>query len=138
MRLEIEFDPEKNARNIRFRDISFDRAQEFDWDSDLVWSDTRQDYGEERFIAGVSEHLPPFQSFWGFVWGYKITPSRKYPQMVTIQEIKNAKAGEKPRKLYDRDRALSFRHPCRRQALARQVPRKWSGKDPQGTNGHIY
>ena len=51
MLMEIEFDPEKNARNVRDRGISFDQAQEFDWDSALVWSDTRQDYGEERFIA---------------------------------------------------------------------------------------
>ena len=51
MLMEIEFDPEKNARNIRDRGISFDQAPEFDWDSALVWSDTRQDYGEERFIA---------------------------------------------------------------------------------------
>ena len=51
MIMEIEFDPEKNARNVRDRGISFDQAQEFDWDSALVWSDTRQDYGEERFIA---------------------------------------------------------------------------------------
>lgn len=51
MLMEIELDPEKNARNVRDRGISFDQAQEFDWDSALVWSDTRQDYGEERFIA---------------------------------------------------------------------------------------
>jgi len=51
MRMEIEFDPEKNVRNVRERGISFDQVQKFDWDSALVWPDNRQDYGEERFIA---------------------------------------------------------------------------------------
>jgi uncharacterized DUF497 family protein len=49
--MEIEFDPEKNRRNIQERGIDFEQAQAFDWDTALVWPDTRQDYGEDRFIA---------------------------------------------------------------------------------------
>ena len=49
--MEIEFDPEKNERNIRERGISFEKARDFDWDGALVWRDTRRDYSEERFIA---------------------------------------------------------------------------------------
>ena len=49
--MKIEFDPEKNDRNIRERGISFEQARDFDWDGALVWRDTRRDYGEERFIA---------------------------------------------------------------------------------------
>ena len=53
-----------------------------------------------------SGHRAPLQTFRGYVWGYTTLPSRKYPQipqMLTIQEIKNAKPGAKPRKLYDRN-----------------------------------
>ncbi len=49
--MEIEFDPEKNDRNVRERGISFDQARDFEWDGALVWRDTRRDYSEERFIA---------------------------------------------------------------------------------------
>ena len=49
--MEIEFDPEKNDRNVRERGISFEQARDFDWDGALVWRDTRRDYNEERFIA---------------------------------------------------------------------------------------
>ena len=49
--MEIEFDPEKNDRNVRERGISFEQARDFEWDGALVWRDTRRDYSEERFIA---------------------------------------------------------------------------------------
>ena len=51
MPVEIEFDPEKNDRNVRERGISFEQARDFEWDGALVWRDTRRDYREERFIA---------------------------------------------------------------------------------------
>lgn len=40
-------------RTLRWRraDLDFGAAAEFDWDSALVLADTRQDYGEQRFIA---------------------------------------------------------------------------------------
>ena len=50
-RMEIEFDPEKSARNVELRGLPFDLVADFDFDSALVARDTREDYGEDRFIA---------------------------------------------------------------------------------------
>lgn len=49
--MEIEFDPEKNARNVELRGLPFDLVADFDFDSALVARDAREDYGEDRFIA---------------------------------------------------------------------------------------
>jgi uncharacterized DUF497 family protein len=47
----IDFDPVKNAKNIRERGLSFERAAEFDFLSATYLLDDRQDYGELRQIA---------------------------------------------------------------------------------------
>ena len=47
--MEVEFDPDKNERNIRERGLSFELAAEFDFESALIREDTRRDYGESRF-----------------------------------------------------------------------------------------
>ena len=47
--MEIEFDPQKNERNIAERGISFTLAAEFDLTSAAVQRSDR--YGEERFLA---------------------------------------------------------------------------------------
>ena len=44
----VEFDPEKSARNVAERGLSFDRVDEFDWPNVLVLEDKRRDYGELR------------------------------------------------------------------------------------------
>lgn len=49
--MPISFDPRKNERNIAARGISFELADEFEWDGALVVEDTRKDYGERRFQA---------------------------------------------------------------------------------------
>ena len=49
--MEITYDPAKNARNIRDRGLSFERAAELDFDDALVYVDKREDYGETRYIA---------------------------------------------------------------------------------------
>ncbi len=49
--MPISFDPGKNERNIAARGISFELADEFEWDGALVVEDTRKDYGERRFQA---------------------------------------------------------------------------------------
>lgn len=49
--MKIEFDPEKNARNIQLRGISFEDAARFEWESAVIIPDTRRDYGEPRFRA---------------------------------------------------------------------------------------
>jgi len=49
--MNVDFDPIKNERNIRERQPSFDRAAEVDFNSALVFPDTRKAYGETRYIA---------------------------------------------------------------------------------------
>ena len=49
--MEIEFDPEKSAKNERERGLPFDRAAELDWDRAIAFPDERRDYGEGRIIA---------------------------------------------------------------------------------------
>ena len=49
--LGAEFDPDKNVRNIRERDLSFERAAAFDFDTAAYLTDDRQDYGEYRIVA---------------------------------------------------------------------------------------
>ena len=49
--MEITYDPAKNARNIRERGLSFERAAEFDFETALFTIDNRREYGETRFHA---------------------------------------------------------------------------------------
>ena len=49
--MKIDFDPAKNAKNIRERGLSFERAAEFGFLSAIYLLDDRQDYGELRQIA---------------------------------------------------------------------------------------
>ena len=49
--MRITFDPEKNARNIRERGLSFERASEFEFESAVVREDERREYGEVRYVA---------------------------------------------------------------------------------------
>lgn len=49
--MEITFDPAKNARNIRSRGLSFERAAEFDFEGATFLVDDRREYGETRHVA---------------------------------------------------------------------------------------
>lgn len=49
--MRITFDPTKNERNIRERNLPFESAAEFDFESALVGADSRQEYGETRYVA---------------------------------------------------------------------------------------
>jgi len=49
--MKIEFDPNKSEKNGKERNLSFDRAVEFDWASALIIPDGRKDYFEERYVA---------------------------------------------------------------------------------------
>ncbi len=49
--MKIEFDETKNQRNIAERGISFNLAVKFDLATAKIWQDTRQDYGEIRYIS---------------------------------------------------------------------------------------
>jgi len=91
--MEIEFDPEKNARNIRDRGMSFDQAQEFEWDSALVWPDTRRDYGEDRFIAlgliGKRLHSLVFTIRGNAVRVFSLRKANRREELGYEQEIKS-------------------------------------------------
>lgn len=49
--MHIEFDPAKNERNILERGLSFEWAADFDFDTAVVWPDTRKPYPEVRYVA---------------------------------------------------------------------------------------
>ncbi len=49
--MAITFDPAKNARNIRERNLSFDRVAQFDFETAMLEIDDREDYGELRICA---------------------------------------------------------------------------------------
>lgn len=51
--MEVGYDPEKNAQNIRERGLSFDDVALLDWNTALERQDARKDYGEVRFQAFV-------------------------------------------------------------------------------------
>jgi len=48
----LEYDPEKNRRNIELRGLSFDLAKRIFADPNMKWEiDARRDYGEDRYAA---------------------------------------------------------------------------------------
>ncbi len=49
--MRISFDSAKNERNIRERGLSFEQADEFEFETALVSVDSRKDYGETRYIG---------------------------------------------------------------------------------------
>ena len=49
--MEIEFDPKKDERNINERGLSFQRVAEIDFNTALIFQDTRKTYSESRYIA---------------------------------------------------------------------------------------
>jgi uncharacterized DUF497 family protein len=51
--MELGYDPEKNARNIRERGLSFDDVALLDWSTAIERQDTRKNYGEVRFQACI-------------------------------------------------------------------------------------
>jgi uncharacterized protein len=49
--VDVTFDPEKDAENIRKHGISLQRAEDFDLDAAEFVLDDREDYGEVRYRA---------------------------------------------------------------------------------------
>lgn len=47
----IEFDPDKNAKNLDKHGIDLSCAKDFDFKTAIIAPDDRKDYGESRFIA---------------------------------------------------------------------------------------
>lgn len=46
--MKVTFDPRKNAKNLAKHGVSLALAQRLEWDTALIWTDNREDYGEER------------------------------------------------------------------------------------------
>jgi len=51
MKLIIEFDPAKSAKNATERSLPFAKAQEFDFETAMQRHDLRRDYKETRIVA---------------------------------------------------------------------------------------
>ncbi|MEN9704658.1 MAG: hypothetical protein RLZZ393_537 [Pseudomonadota bacterium] len=49
--IDIEFDPEKDRRNLAKHGVSLAKALDLSWEELVVLPDRRIDYGEERFIG---------------------------------------------------------------------------------------
>lgn len=49
--MKIEFDYEKSEKNRHQRQLSFEEAINFEWETALVTQDVRKNYPEERYIA---------------------------------------------------------------------------------------
>ena len=51
MSVKYEWHEPKRLSSIEHHGLDFKSATEFDWESALVYEDTRRDYGEIRYIA---------------------------------------------------------------------------------------
>jgi uncharacterized DUF497 family protein len=51
--MEIEFDPDKSAKNEKERALPFELVRELEWEKARISRDERHDYGEERFVGFV-------------------------------------------------------------------------------------
>ncbi|OGT54192.1 MAG: hypothetical protein A3F43_01710 [Gammaproteobacteria bacterium RIFCSPHIGHO2_12_FULL_42_10] len=49
--MKIDFDPKKSDKNSHDRDLSFEQASDFDWETARYTEDDRKLYPERRFIA---------------------------------------------------------------------------------------
>lgn len=47
--MQIDFDPEKNDKNIRNRGLPFEYVANLSWSSAIILEDARYDYNEKRF-----------------------------------------------------------------------------------------
>jgi uncharacterized DUF497 family protein len=76
--MKIEFDAAKNETNVRERDLSFDQAAGFDFDSAIVEQDSRKDYPEVRYVAiGYLESRLHVLCFTGIDGGIRVISFRK-------------------------------------------------------------
>ena len=47
----IDFDPNKSNKNLEERGLAFDAVVDFEWESAMLYEDTRKIYPERRFVA---------------------------------------------------------------------------------------
>ena len=76
--MEIVFDPAKNARNLRERELPFERVVDFDFESATFLIDERREYGEIRHIAiGYLDGRLHFLCFTAIPGGIRVISFRK-------------------------------------------------------------
>ncbi|MEA1896915.1 MAG: BrnT family toxin [Bacteroidota bacterium] len=56
--MKIDYDPAKNAENIKERGLAFELAEKFNFESALVWQDVRNDYRELRVWKEITWVIP--------------------------------------------------------------------------------
>jgi uncharacterized DUF497 family protein len=49
--MDIEFDQNKSLKNARERNLPFELAAQFEWETSLRWIDERRLYPEKRILA---------------------------------------------------------------------------------------
>ena len=54
--MRIEFDPNKNAKNIAERNLSFSLAADLDWETANIIQDNRETYPEPRYVLSGYLH----------------------------------------------------------------------------------
>jgi uncharacterized DUF497 family protein len=89
--MEIEFDPDKNLKNINERNISFELAIKFDFESAFIWQDVRHIYTESRFCAlgYINNRL----------YSLVFTPRMQVMRIISLR-----KANQREVKLYDKEK----------------------------------
>ena len=84
--MHIEFDANKNERNIRERNPSFQCVADFDFDTALVQQDIRNPYPEVRFVAtGLLDERLHVLCFTPASDGIRVISFRK----ANLREIRN-------------------------------------------------
>ncbi len=89
----ITYDPEKCARNVRERALSFEEVEDFEWNSAYVLEDARKDYGERRFQA--------LGEIGGRVYMLVFTPRGRGVHVISVR-----KANRREIKRYEEERAI--------------------------------
>ena len=91
-RMKITYDPVKNERNVRERQLSFDEALDLDWQHSLIYPDLRKAYGESRFKAYVPH------KYSGRLYHVAFTLRDGNTRIISFR-----KANEKERKKYEKE-----------------------------------
>lgn len=54
--MKIDFDLNKSSKNLEERGLAFDAVVDFEWESAILYEDTRKMYPERRFVAAGNIH----------------------------------------------------------------------------------
>lgn len=84
--MKIDFDLKKSEKNDRERQLPFERAIDFDWQTAIYSEDIRNDYPERRFVAlGYLDLRLHVICFTPIEFGVRIISFRK----ANLREIKH-------------------------------------------------